>query len=108
MKREFCDELIDECGDEIDFGGPADYGGQSYCDFHVGGINGADEFWSYPYQDRECFLLCLLACVEIAFSLLLAPRVSGGSRCSLTTRNWLNIGQPGSFEEERRVSPKPG
>lgn len=54
MKREFCDELIAKCGTQIEFKGPADYDGLSFCDKHVGGVDGADELWSYPYTDREC------------------------------------------------------
>lgn len=46
MTRDFCDELIDKCGNEIDFGGPAEYGGLSYCAKHVG----TDQFWAYPYS----------------------------------------------------------
>ena len=56
MKREFCDELVDECDGQIDFGGPAEYDGQSFCDKHVGGIDGEDQFWSFPYTDREPIL----------------------------------------------------
>eukprot|EP00752_Nemacystus_decipiens_P013406 g11871.t1 len=50
MKQDFCDALIDACGDEIAFGGPAEYDGLSYCEKHVG-TSGTDLFWSYPYVD---------------------------------------------------------
>lgn len=52
MKQDFCDALIDACGDQIDFGGPAEYDGLTYCEKHVG-TSGSDVFWSYPYSDRE-------------------------------------------------------
>ncbi|CAN0031064.1 unnamed protein product [Scytosiphon promiscuus] len=48
MKREFCDAYVDTCADQIVFG---EYDGLSYCDHHVGGIDGEDELWSYPYTD---------------------------------------------------------
>eukprot|EP00903_Cladosiphon_okamuranus_P010019 g9501.t1 len=50
MKQDFCDALIDACGDEIPFGGPAEYDGLTYCEQHVG-TSGTDSFWSYPYTD---------------------------------------------------------
>lgn len=51
MKREFCEDLVDECDGEIDF--PAYDGGEtSYCDKHTGGGDD-DFFWSYPYTERE-------------------------------------------------------
>eukprot|EP00903_Cladosiphon_okamuranus_P008193 g7889.t1 len=49
LKQEYCDALVSACGNQIDFGGPAEYGGLTYCEQHVG-PNG-DEFWSYPYTD---------------------------------------------------------
>lgn len=52
MKQDFCDELVNTCGTEIDFGGPAEYDGLSYCEKHVGDVDG----WSYPYTDREYHL----------------------------------------------------
>ena len=58
LKTDFCNALITECAGQIAFGGPAEYDGQTYCEKHVGGVNGADQFWSYPYVDRECAYMC--------------------------------------------------
>lgn len=49
MKQEFCDALVSACGTQIDFGGPGEYDGLTYCEKHVGDVDG----WSYPYTDRE-------------------------------------------------------
>lgn len=50
MKREFCDALTSECSGQIAFG---EYDGLDFCDKHVGGTDGNDRFWSYPYQEGE-------------------------------------------------------
>ncbi|CAM9453682.1 unnamed protein product [Scytosiphon promiscuus] len=51
MTREFCEAFVDACGDQLTLGGPDEYDGLDYCDHHVGGIDGEDELWSYPYTD---------------------------------------------------------
>lgn len=48
MKDSFCQELVTECSGEISF---PTYGDLSYCEKHVG--DGGDQFWSYPYTERE-------------------------------------------------------
>lgn len=48
MKDSFCQELVKECAGEISF---PTYGGLSYCEKHVG--DDGDQFWSYPYTERE-------------------------------------------------------
>eukprot|EP00752_Nemacystus_decipiens_P007896 g7055.t1 len=49
LKQDFCEALVSACGNQIDFGGPEEYDGLSYCEQHAG-LDG-DEFWSYPYTD---------------------------------------------------------
>ncbi len=53
LKNDFCNALVTECTGQIAFGGLTEYDGQTYCEKHVGGVGGADQFWSYPYVDRE-------------------------------------------------------
>lgn len=49
MKRDFCTKFTSACSGEIDF---PDYddGSVSYCDRHVGSVDGGDRYWSYPYS----------------------------------------------------------
>ena len=51
MKQDFCDELVEECADEIPGIARTYAGGLSYCEKHVGSTG--DQFWSYPYTERE-------------------------------------------------------
>lgn len=60
MKQDFCDALVSACGTEIDFGGPEEYDGDTYCEKHVGDVDG----WSYPFTDRK-YLPTLLKTIYI-------------------------------------------
>lgn len=56
MKREFCDQLVDECEEQIEFptyDDPTSDDTMSYCDYHVGVGEDGDQFWSYPYTECE-------------------------------------------------------
>lgn len=48
MKGAFCEELVTACAEQIIF---PTYDGEDYCTKHTGG--GDDQFWSYPYTQRE-------------------------------------------------------
>lgn len=51
MKNDFCNNLVSKCEGQIIF---PDYDdGDSYCDKHTGGSDNTDNFWSYPYTERE-------------------------------------------------------
>lgn len=47
MTREFCEELVKQCGADINF--PTyDGGSLSYCDKHVGDV---DQYYAYPFKE---------------------------------------------------------
>lgn len=47
MTPTFCDEYVAACDGQIAF---PTYGEEDYCQKHVGS---EDEFWVYPYEERE-------------------------------------------------------
>ena len=49
MKKDFCEELVNECSGLIDF---PDYDGVGYCNKHTKAGEG-DYYWSYPYEEVE-------------------------------------------------------
>lgn len=51
MKSDFCEEVVDECSDQLGLDKVTYPDGEDYCEKHVGGNN--DQFWSFPYTERE-------------------------------------------------------